>query len=240
MATWRRARRSSIGNAASSGTIDAGGDGGIAVSWWAGEAIYRRRRGTNLFGELLLLTRIDNANHCIAWKYQMGHSTVHCLIRETAIAIWKALSKTYLKLPSSEEDWHKIVKEFQDQWNFPNCLGALDGKHISIQAPAKTGSQYFNYKKSFSIVLLACCDANYNFTLIDIGAYGSESDGGLQKFSFWKYDGTKPVIYSATKMFTKHKYFKSIYSRSRRSFSITDSYNETLPRTTFRSRKTDL
>jgi len=50
---------------------------------------------------------------------------------------------------------------------------AIDGKHISIQRRPKTGSLFYSsYKKRFSIILIAACDANYRFTWVDVGDYG--------------------------------------------------------------------
>lgn len=55
-----------------------------------------------------------------------------------------------------------------------------------IQCPPNTGSNHYNYKGSFSIVLLALVDHDYNFQCIDIGNYGSNSDGGIFEKSMLK------------------------------------------------------
>ena len=59
----------------------------------------------------------------------------------------------------------------------PNCIGALDGKHARIQCPYMSGSQFHIYKSYFSLILLAACGLNYKFIYVEVGAYGSESDG---------------------------------------------------------------
>lgn len=61
-------------------------------------------------------------------------------------------------------------------WNFPNCFGALD---IRIQCPSNAGSQYYNYKQFYSIVLQALVDAEGKFIYIDVGNYGRNSDSGV-------------------------------------------------------------
>lgn len=85
----------------------------------------------------------------------------------------------YLKIPDTAEKWRKVAKEFRELWHYPNCLGSLDGKHITIQRPNKTGIDFRNYKGRYSIVLLALVDAHLNFLYVDAGSNGRCSDGGV-------------------------------------------------------------
>uniref|UniRef100_A0A182YSR1 DDE Tnp4 domain-containing protein n=1 Tax=Anopheles stephensi TaxID=30069 RepID=A0A182YSR1_ANOST len=90
-------------------------------------------------------------------------------------------------LPRNQTEWLNISKDFNNKWQFPNCLGAADGKHVRIIPPSGSGSQYFNYKKYHSVVLMAVADANYSFIMCDVGASGSNSDGGcIQNTKFYQ------------------------------------------------------
>lgn len=53
-------------------------------------------------------------------------------------------------MPKSEIERKQVASDFKNLWNFDNCLGAMDGKHIVITKSPKNGSFYYNYKGTFS------------------------------------------------------------------------------------------
>lgn len=110
--------------------------------------------------------------------YKIGRSTASVIIKETTTALWIALNPIVLK-PINFEKFKNIERQFYHRWKFPHTLGPIDGKHIAIQCPPNSGNEYFNYKKHFSVILLAICDTHYNFTYVNIGAYRFQSDGGV-------------------------------------------------------------
>ncbi|KAJ8929404.1 hypothetical protein NQ314_017912 [Rhamnusium bicolor] len=84
-------------------------------------------------------------------------------------------------LPSTPASWMEISTRFQDIWH---CVGAIDGKHVVLQAPIKSGTEFFNYKSQFSIVLFALVDEDYNFLFADVGCQGKISDEEIFK-KYW-------------------------------------------------------
>lgn len=81
------------------------------------------------------------------------------------------------------EMWLANAEEFYKKTNYPNCIGSLDSKHIRCINPVEGGSNFFNYKKFFSIVLMALVDANLRFVVMDVDAYGKEGDSPVFKDS---------------------------------------------------------
>lgn len=116
----------------------------------------------------------------LAYEFYRGVSTITEIVEHMAECLWDTLQKDYMPMPSTKE-WIMISKRFYEQWNMPNCLGSIDGKHIRIKCPKNSGSAYYNYQGFFSIVLLGCVDADSLFTWISVGDYGRNSDGRVIK-----------------------------------------------------------
>ncbi|XP_011881490.1 PREDICTED: putative nuclease HARBI1 [Vollenhovia emeryi] len=135
---------------------------------------------TRLYLTLRYLATGDSMTS-IAYAFRIGYSTASTIISETCQCLWDVL-QSEMFVPS-EDNWKKVAKEFNDRWNFPHCIGAIDGKHVTIKAPPESGSTFYNYKGCHSINLMAIASAFYQFLLVDIGAEGRHSDGGVFKNS---------------------------------------------------------
>ena len=123
----------------------------------------------------------------IAYNFQTHVSTSRQIILNVCTAIWDVLAPIYITMPL-EDKWKSIADEFFKRWNFPNCIGAIDDKHVMVQCPFNSGSLFYNYTLYFSIILLALASAADRFVMVDVGAYGSSNDSGiLNHTTFFKW-----------------------------------------------------
>ena len=107
----------------------------------------------------------------LAEHFRIGISTFYKVIAKTCIAINEVVTKKFVCIPD-QEGFASIAHDFYKKWNLPNCCGACDIKQFEIVAPPKSGSFFFNYKKFFSIGVLAISDAHMRFTCASVGIYG--------------------------------------------------------------------
>ena len=124
------------------------------------------------------LARGDNYKSLI-YLFYVAHNTISILVQDVCQANWDEYGDEVVSNPTTAEGWKEIAASYSSRWNFHHVLGALDGKHIRIRCPANRGSQFYNYERYHSIVLLAHVDANYRFTWVQFGAPGAASDAQL-------------------------------------------------------------
>lgn len=114
----------------------------------------------------------------LQYSFRIASTTIGKIVRDVCRNIWIHMKDMCME-QLTEDKWKDIINGFKKNAQFPNCLGAVDGKHIRIIQPAQSGSSYYNYKNYFSIILLAVCDSNHMFTFVDIGSYGRHADSTI-------------------------------------------------------------
>ena len=115
----------------------------------------------------------------LSYQFRISERDISYIVYQVAGAIVKELGQKYIILPTSATEWLQVAQLFETRWQFPHCIGAIDGKHVMIQPPVGTGSEFFNYKKSFSIILLAIAGPDYECLYADIGCKGRSNDSGV-------------------------------------------------------------
>ncbi|XP_059894187.1 uncharacterized protein LOC132447425 [Gadus macrocephalus] len=115
----------------------------------------------------------------LSYHFRMGESTIGQFVPETCEAIYSVLKEKYAKCPDTALGWQQVATGFLSRWNFPNCIGALDGRRVKGRSPPVSGSTNHNSKPPFPIDLMAMVDSDYRFLYVDVGSQGRISDGGV-------------------------------------------------------------
>ncbi|KAK3911147.1 Elongation factor Ts 1, mitochondrial [Frankliniella fusca] len=65
--------------------------------------------------------------------FTIPQPTANRIIRETCEALWDELREEVIP-PMMEESMARTMDGFLERWDFPNMVGALDGKHVNMQS----------------------------------------------------------------------------------------------------------
>ena len=114
----------------------------------------------------------------LSFQYRISLNAVSYMVKGCCKAIVERMASNFIKVPSTEA-WLDISKRFEEKWNFPHALGAIDNKPVRIQKPKNGGSFYYNYKHTHSIILMAIAGPEYGFLYADVGSHGRVNDSRI-------------------------------------------------------------
>ena len=95
----------------------------------------------------------------LMYQYRVSEVSISRFVPEVCQVIIESFMEEFMSLPDSKEKWLPVAKEFEEKWQFSNCVRAIDGKHVPLINPFNSGLTYFSHKSFFRIVLLALVDA---------------------------------------------------------------------------------
>ena len=96
-----------------------------------------------------------DAQQSLNYSFRIGKATLSHIIAETSEMIHKCLKDEFLRAPKTQEEWEKVAESFEEFWNMPNAIGSIDGKRIRIQCPQLFGTQFYNFKWLFAMLITA-------------------------------------------------------------------------------------
>lgn len=111
----------------------------------------------------------------IGHLFGVARCTVCVIVKEVSEAIVRVLQPKHIQFPTSEM-LRETVQGFEQAWKVPQCVGAIDGSHIPILAPADNHTDYYNRKGWYSMLDQGTVDYKYCFTDINVGWPGNVHD----------------------------------------------------------------
>ena len=102
----------------------------------------QKQKNTELFESCFRYLATGMSFRSMAFSFRMGDTTIREVVYSTCSTVWESLRPLVMPEPN-EELWKGIERRFCEKWNFPNAAGALDRKHVVIEAPPNSGADFF-------------------------------------------------------------------------------------------------
>ena len=77
----------------------------------------------------------------ISYHFLFAQSTVSAVVLDTCQVLWDKLRHDVFR-PHSEEMWRGVADGFLQNWQFPNCIAALDGRDCGLQVSSDTSYEH--------------------------------------------------------------------------------------------------
>ncbi|CAF1437218.1 unnamed protein product [Adineta steineri] len=110
--------------------------------------------------------------------YTLGSSSELRMISHL-FGIVQMLFYQFIKFRKEPDEIKETIDGFYSKCGYSMCIGALDGAHLSIKPPIGYETDYYNYKKYQSIIMLATVNSDSLFTYVNIGAPGKCNDSSV-------------------------------------------------------------
>ncbi|XP_025159376.1 putative nuclease HARBI1 isoform X1 [Harpegnathos saltator] len=122
-----------------------------------------------------------NSYRCVSDRFNVGKATAWRSVQKVVHVLYKKIT-SFIKWPTIEEA-QQSMDTMEQQYGFPNVIGAVDGTHVKITAPQEHSESYINRKGFHSIQLQVICNPQLQFIHCYAGQVGSVHDMRVFKLS---------------------------------------------------------
>jgi hypothetical protein len=109
-----------------------------------------------------------------------------CTVSRTFTSVVEQIAEKasiWIQFPTEPDDLQRAKESWQEKYQFPCAIGALDCTHIHIQKPGHHGDEYICRKGVPTLNVQATCDAGERFSSVSSDWPGSVHDSRIWKNS---------------------------------------------------------
>ena len=115
-------------------------------------------------------------------QFGLGTATAWIISREFEEALCNR-ADDYIHFPTTDEETDEVMQQFEEEYKFPQIVGATDGCRIENKAPIQNPEDYNTRKQFYGVTLQGIADCNLLFRHISVGFPGCIHDARVLEIS---------------------------------------------------------